>query len=75
MLGKRKSWTQQIVTIENKGYAAFFAGVPADNNPYKKSGNQSGTGGSVQKQRRAAWSRGWRLGESEAEDKKTKDSQ
>lgn len=64
----KRSWLQQIVTIENKGFAAFKAGVAESANPYRKSGNQSGTGGSVQRQRRLAWLRGWELAKAETKD-------
>lgn len=57
---KRKSWNEQILTIENKGYQAFVDGVGADSNPYQEGyRNQNGCGGQLQQQRGKAWSRGW----------------
>lgn len=56
---RRMNWTQQIVTIENKGFAAFHAGTPRTANPYPAGG------GSVGRQRRLAWLRGWELAERE----------
>lgn len=53
-------WLRQIVGIENKGFAAFSAGIPKIENPYQDGyRNQNGAGGSVQRQRRDAWNRGW----------------
>lgn len=58
----RKNWLQQIATIECKGFKAFIAGIPLNENPYQAGyRNQNGPGGSVQRQRRDAWSRGWNL--------------
>ena len=54
----KRSWLWQIVTIENKGYAAFQRGVPLSQCPYQTGYNG---GGSVQRQRRQAWVRGWEL--------------
>jgi hypothetical protein len=49
-----------ILTIENKGYAAFQAGEPLESCPYMTGyRNQNGRGGSVQAQRREAWRRGY----------------
>lgn len=60
MMPKRRSWNHQIVVIENKGAAAFAAGVPCDQNPYTTGyHNQNGPGGSLQRQRAQAWARGW----------------
>jgi hypothetical protein len=59
MMGR---WLQQIVTIENKGTDAFRQGKPLTANPYLGGyRNQNGAGGSVQRQRRAAWERGWKM--------------
>jgi ribosome modulation factor len=57
----RRSWLNQIVTIENKGYDAYLAGKATSDNPYWDGyRNNNGPGGSLQKQRRDAWERGWR---------------
>lgn len=52
-----RTWLWQIVTIENKGFDAFIAGKPESACPY----GSVGSGGSVQRQRQAAWHRGWKL--------------
>jgi len=53
-------WLLQIVRIQDKGFKAFYAGIPLDNNPYEDGyHNQNGPGGSVQRQRREAWKAGW----------------
>lgn len=60
--GGHARWLWQIVGIENKGHAAFLAGVLRDACPYQTGyHNQNGAGGSVQSQRRKAWMRGWDL--------------
>ena len=60
-------WLRQLVNIENKGYAAFSMGIPLKDNPYQTGyRNQNGTGGSLQRQRRDAWNRGWLLAEKTA---------
>lgn len=62
-------WLSQIVSIENKGFAAFEAGVPIESCPYQDGyHNQNGRGGSVQRQRRAAWRRGWELAKRQQEE-------
>jgi len=67
---KRKSWNEQICSIENKGYAAFKEGESIDSNPYVGGHrNQNGSGGQLQRQRGYAWSRGWRLAEAESQEK------
>lgn len=56
----------QIVEIENKGYRAYQAGEPLEACPYQGGyRNQNGPGGSVQRQRREAWRRGWLLAQKE----------
>lgn len=66
----RKSWLHQIVTIENKGYAAFESGALLTANPYMAGyHNQNGPGGAVQRQRRMAWIRGWENAKLDANDK------
>lgn len=65
----RHGWLMQIVTIENKGYDAFKAGVPKSECPYQDGcRNTNGAGGSVQQQRRRAWCRGWELAERHKKD-------
>lgn len=65
----RRTWFHQIVTIENKGYDAFKAGVPLSGCPYQEGyRNQNGAGGSVQRQRRSAWRRGWMLAKKHQEE-------
>jgi hypothetical protein len=55
-------WARQILSIEQKGYAAFLDGKTPTANPYTDGYmNQNGKGGSVQRQRREAWRRGWNL--------------
>ena len=49
------SWLMQIVKIENKGREAQRTGVPLADNPYTEARNN------LQRQRRAAWERGWKL--------------
>lgn len=57
---KKNNWLRQIVTIENKGYAAFKTGVSRDANPYTNGyRNQNGPGGNLQRSRAMAWNRGW----------------
>lgn len=59
---RRSSWSQQIVTIENKGRVAYRTGVLQTANPYSH-----GRVG-LQKQRRRAWDRGWQLAAKETRD-------
>ena len=58
----RSSWLSQIVTIENKGYRARLYGALIEDCPYQSGyRNQNGPGGSLQRQRREAWLRGYKL--------------
>ena len=69
-MARRVNWTQQIANIQDKGYAAFQAGIPLDANPYMQGyRNQNGSGGQVQRQRRQAWSRGWELAKKHKEER------
>ena len=57
-------WLNQIVTIENKGFQAFLDGKLEKDCPYQSGyHNQNGDGGQLQRQRRLAWVRGWKLAE------------
>jgi hypothetical protein len=52
---RTRSWLNQILTIENKGYEAYLAGKATSDNPYQDGyRNINGPGGSLQKQRRDA---------------------
>lgn len=62
----RNTWTLQIAGIECKGFAAFAAGIPLDQNPYSGGPRNPNAGGSLQRQRRQAWARGWELAQTEA---------
>lgn len=60
---KMNNWIMQLVRIQDKGFKAFYAGIPLSQNPYTGGyHNQNGPGGSLQRQRREAWDAGWNEG-------------
>lgn len=63
---RRNNWIQQLVSITQKGYAAFEAGQPTSANPYQEGYNG---GGGLQRQRRKAWADGWRLARRDQKEK------
>ena len=60
---KPNTWNQQIVTIENKGWAAQQAGQNESDCPYQGGYNK---GGQFQRLRRQAWLRGYEMAAKEA---------
>ena len=48
----KNAWLCQLITIANKGHAAFLRGEPLDGNPYTSRRGLSG-------QRATAWREGW----------------
>ena len=66
----KRSWLNQILTIENKGYDAYMAGKPMTDNPYQDGyRNNQGNGGNLQRQRREAWETGWDCAKRDEESK------
>lgn len=58
---RQNNWNQQIVTIENKGWDAQRSGRTEADCPYKGGEWNHGPGGSLQRQRRQAWLRGFAM--------------